>query len=165
MASDCKSPRKKKGKGGKERKWENKTSRKAGRKVKRQVDRQEIWHSGIKRSRKKGSQTSFVGLSFSSDSKSSVDPPLVLVQDLQGPLPHPKTALNDSDLEWHLVTVASFHTSKSAIGLPTILLLPRTTALEPRICAPDRLIKSRHPSGVHGTMQSTSPRAIECEIV
>ena len=53
MASDCKSPRKKKGKGGKERKWENKTSRKAGRKAKRQVDRQKDWQTGMKRSRKK----------------------------------------------------------------------------------------------------------------
>ena len=78
MASDCKSPRKKKGKGEKERKWENKTSRKAGRKAKRQVDRQKDWQTGMKRSRKKGSQRSFVGLSFSSDSKSGVDPPLVL---------------------------------------------------------------------------------------
>ena len=78
MASDCKSPRKKKGKGGKERKWENKTSRKAGRKAKRQVDRQKDWQTGMKRSRKKGSQRSFVGLSFSSDSKLGVDPPLVL---------------------------------------------------------------------------------------
>ena len=78
MASDCKSPRKKKGKGGKERKWENKTSRKAGRKAKRQVDRQKDWQTGMKRSRKKGSLRSFVGHSFLSDSKLGVDPPLVL---------------------------------------------------------------------------------------
>ena len=72
MASDCKSPRKKKGKGGKERKWENKTSRKAGRKAKRQVGRQKNWQTGMKRSRKKGSLRSYIGL------KSGVDPPLVL---------------------------------------------------------------------------------------
>ena len=51
---------------------------KAGRKAKRQVDRQKDWLTGMKRSRKKGSQRSFVRLSFLSDSKSGVDPPLVL---------------------------------------------------------------------------------------
>ena len=66
-----------------------------------------------------------------------------------------------SNLEWHLVTVASFQTSKSAIGLPTILLLPKTTALAPLICTSERLMRSRQPSGVQGTMQSTSPRAVE----
>jgi len=60
MASDCKSPRKKRGKRGKERKWEDKTSPKAGRKTERQAgghkyelkDRQ----AGTKTSRQKGRQ-------------------------------------------------------------------------------------------------------------
>ena len=67
MASDCKSPRNKKGKGGKERKLQEKTSPRAGRKAERQADRQED----------KQTEISFVELSISSDSKSEVDPPLV----------------------------------------------------------------------------------------
>jgi len=39
MASDCKSPRKKKGKRGKERYWEDKRSPKADRKAERQAGR------------------------------------------------------------------------------------------------------------------------------
>ena len=62
MASDCKSPRKKKEKWGKEGKWEDQTSCKAGRKAERQVDRHKDWQTG-----KKGRQKSFVGLSILSD--------------------------------------------------------------------------------------------------
>ena len=71
MASDCKSPRKKRGKGGKERKWEDKTSLKAGRKAERQAGR----HKDEQTERQ--TERRFVGLSILSDSKSGVDPPLV----------------------------------------------------------------------------------------
>ena len=67
MASDCKSPRKKEGKEGKRKKWEDETSPKAGRKAERQAGR----HKDEQTERR------FVGLSILSDSKSSVDPPLV----------------------------------------------------------------------------------------
>ena len=67
MASDCKSPRKKKGKRGKERKWKDKTSPKAGREAERQA-------GGHKDEQ---TERSFVRLSILSDSKSGVDPPLV----------------------------------------------------------------------------------------
>ena len=71
MASDCKSPRKKRGKRGKERKWEDKTSPKAGRKAERQA-------GGLKDEQiERQTERSFVGLSILSDSKSGVDPPLV----------------------------------------------------------------------------------------
>lgn len=39
-------------------------------------------------------------------------------------------------LEWHTVTVAWFHFNKSAIGDPTILLRPRTTAVLPATDTP-----------------------------
>jgi len=71
--------------------------------------------------------------------------------------------------EWQTVTVALFHLSSSAIGVPTILLRPRTTAVLPSILTPvlqncDMLdlfytfqltcgyffINSRQPNGVHG---------------
>lgn len=45
-------------------------------------------------------------------------------------------------LEWQTVTVAWFHVNKLAIGAPTILLRPTTTALEPCISTPGNLIKS-----------------------
>ena len=63
MASDCKSPRKKKGKLGEERKWEEK----AGKKAERQVDRHKDWQRGKKTSRQKVRQGRYVGLSILSD--------------------------------------------------------------------------------------------------
>lgn len=45
------------------------------------------------------------------------------------------------------------------IGVPTILLLPSTTALFPVVFRFDLLISSMHPLGVHGTKISFSPRA------
>ena len=36
------------------------------------------------------------------------------------------------------------------MGVPTILLLPSTTAVAPWTVAPDRLMSSMHPLGVHG---------------
>ena len=71
MASDCKSPRKKEGKEGKRKKWEDETSPKAGRKAERQAGR----HKDEQTERQ--TERRFVGLSILSDSKSSVDPPLV----------------------------------------------------------------------------------------
>lgn len=60
-------------------------------------------------------------------------------------------------LEWHTVTVAWFHFSSSATGVPTILLRPRTTALAPAIGTPVLLINSIHPFGVHGRKPVISP--------
>lgn len=40
--------------------------------------------------------------------------------------------------EWQVVTVALFHSSRSCIGAPTILLRPTTTACLPAICTPER---------------------------
>lgn len=40
-------------------------------------------------------------------------------------------------LEWHTVTVAWFHFNRSAIGDPTILLRPKTTAFFPATDTPD----------------------------
>ena len=45
------------------------------------------------------------------------------------------------------------------IGVPTILLLPKTTALFPVVLRFDLLISSIHPLGVQGTKMSFSPRA------
>jgi len=67
MASDCKSPRKKRGKRRKERKWEDKTSPKADRKAGR--------HAGGHKNEQ--TERSFVGLSILSNSKPGVDPSLV----------------------------------------------------------------------------------------
>ena len=39
--------------------------------------------------------------------------------------------MRDSYLLWATVTVALFHLSSSAMGVPTILLLPTTTATLP----------------------------------
>lgn len=47
-------------------------------------------------------------------------------------------------LEWQTVTVALFHFNNSATGVPTILDLPRTTALAPEIATP--LLKFRKKS-------------------
>ena len=67
MASDCKSPRKEKGKWRKKRKWEDQTSGKVVRKAEKQVDRHIDWQRRRKTSTQKGSQRSFVGLSILSD--------------------------------------------------------------------------------------------------
>ncbi len=56
------------------------------------------------------------------------------------------------------MTVAWFHLSISAIGVPTILLLPRTTALAPEMVAPERRIRSRQPAGVQGRKPGGSKR-------
>ena len=68
MASDFTSPRKKKGKRGKERKWEDKTSPKAGRKAERQAGRPKDEQTERQMDRR------FVGLSILLDSKLGVDP-------------------------------------------------------------------------------------------
>ena len=78
MASDGKSPRKKRGK---ERNWEDKTSPQAVRKAERQVDRQEDEQT------ERQTETGFVGLLISSDSKSGVDPPLFRLPDAPGHYP------------------------------------------------------------------------------
>ena len=58
MASDCKSPRKKEGKEGKRKKWEDETSPKAGSKAERQAGR----HKDEQAERQM--ERSFVGLSI-----------------------------------------------------------------------------------------------------
>lgn len=45
-------------------------------------------------------------------------------------------------LEWQTVTVAWFHFNRSAIGDPTILLRPRTTAFLPAKDTPKHKIKN-----------------------
>lgn len=52
--------------------------------------------------------------------------------------------------EWQTVTVAWFQIKSWAIGEPTILLRPTTTALAPAIWTPASLISFRQPFGVHG---------------
>ena len=50
-----------------------------------------------------------------------------------------------------MVTVALCHLSNSDMGVPTILERPRTTALDPSMGTPLRLMSSRDPAGVHET--------------
>lgn len=61
--------------------------------------------------------------------------------------------------EWHTVTVAWCHLSNSAAGVPTILLLPKTTASAPLILMPDFFINSITPLGVHGRNPVMFPTA------
>ena len=51
---------------------------------------------------------------------------------------------------WQTVTVASARSSSSAIGLPTVLLRPITTACLPRKGTPVLSISFMQPCGVHG---------------
>ena len=57
------------------------------------------------------------------------------------------------------MTVAFAHFRSSAIGVPTILLLPSTIAFFPVKSNFARLMSSIHPLGVQGTKISFSPRA------
>jgi hypothetical protein len=69
-------------------------------------------------------------------------------------------------LLWHTVTVALAHFSSSEIGVPTILLLPKTTAFFPEITMPDRLINSIQPFGVQGkNPESMSPMATRPSLI
>lgn len=70
------------------------------------------------------------------------------------------TSFKSFVFEWHTVTVAWFHFKSSATGVPTILLLPRTTASAPSIFAPERFINSITPFGVQGTKAVKSPIAV-----
>ena len=51
---------------------------------------------------------------------------------------------------WHIVTVALACKSSSAIGLPTVLLRPITTACLPLRSTPVLSISFMQPHGVHG---------------
>ncbi len=53
--------------------------------------------------------------------------------------------------EWQMVTVASWCSSSSAIGLPTMSLRPITTARRPATTMPSRFSSSITPSGVQAT--------------
>src|SRR2546425_4216628 len=53
-------------------------------------------------------------------------------------------------LVWQMVTVAFRFNSSNAVGLPTMLLRPTTTALAPSIRTPARSSSSTIPLGVHG---------------
>uniref|UniRef100_A0A6B0U3R5 Putative secreted protein n=1 Tax=Ixodes ricinus TaxID=34613 RepID=A0A6B0U3R5_IXORI len=59
-------------------------------------------------------------------------------------------------LEWQVVTVAWLHSSRADIGEPTILLRPSTTARDPAMVTPERLMSSRQPLGVQGTKKPSS---------
>lgn len=61
--------------------------------------------------------------------------------------------------EWHTETVAWFHFRSSDAGVPTILLLPRTTASDPAMVVPLLLISSITPLGVQGRKDDRSPTA------
>lgn len=67
--------------------------------------------------------------------------------------------------EWATVTVASAHLSSSDIGVPTILLRPITTAYEPAIGVPVRLISSMQPFGVQGKKPDMSPVATRPSLI
>ena len=58
---------------------------------------------------------------------------------------------------WQTVTVASRprRSSSDAIGLPTMLLRPITTACAPAVSMPDRTSISTMPAGVHGSSVSS----------
>lgn len=71
-----------------------------------------------------------------------------------------QTSLRCSVFEWQTVTVAWFHLSSSAQGVPTILDRPNTTASFPTMLMPVRLINSRTPFGVQGRRPPKSPTAI-----
>ena len=53
--------------------------------------------------------------------------------------------------EWHTVTVAFSRNSKSAMGLPTMLLRPSTTARRPATGTLAARSMARQPAGVQGT--------------
>ena len=63
--------------------------------------------------------------------------------------------------EWQIVTVASppapGRSRSAAMGRPTIVLRPITTACAPRVSTPLRSSSSRTPIGVHGTNPLRSP--------
>lgn len=59
--------------------------------------------------------------------------------------------------EWQTVTVQWCHFRRSAIGEPTILLRPTTTALAPSIFTPLLLMSSMQPYGVQGNIPLKSP--------
>lgn len=58
------------------------------------------------------------------------------------------------------MTVAWFHFSSSAQGVPTILERPNTTASLPAMAIPVRLMSSSTPFGVQGNRPLKSPTAI-----
>mmetsp|Transcript_20702 Transcript_20702/g.52420 ORF Transcript_20702/g.52420 Transcript_20702/m.52420 type:complete len:256 (+) Transcript_20702:122-889(+) len=59
--------------------------------------------------------------------------------------------------EWHTVTVAFSFIRQRAMGRPTILDRPSTTAFLPFISTPDRLSSSMQPKGVQGTNSGSRP--------
>lgn len=63
--------------------------------------------------------------------------------------------------EWHSVTVALRFVKRAAIGFPTSLLRPITTALFPSILNPVLLISSTQPRGVQGMRNSSEVLSIK----
>jgi hypothetical protein len=61
--------------------------------------------------------------------------------------------------EWAMVTVALRWRRSSAIGLPTMLLRPMTTARAPSSATPVWSSRRMHPSGVHGTSVGAPARS------
>ena len=67
------------------------------------------------------------------------------------------TAARSRVREWQCVTVAFAASSSCAIGLPTRIERPSTTALAPSSSRPASLSSSITPAGVHGTIASSRP--------
>jgi len=68
-------------------------------------------------------------------------------------------------LLWHWVTVASLFLSMAATGLPTMSLLPRTTARVPSIGTPVDSSKRMTPAGVHGANSGSEAREERCPML
>ena len=68
-------------------------------------------------------------------------------------------------LLWHWVTVASLFLSMAATGLPTMSLLPRTTARKPSTETPVDSSKRMTPVGVHGANKGTEAREERCPML
>lgn len=68
-------------------------------------------------------------------------------------------------LLWHWVTVASLFLSMTATGLPTMSLLPRTTARRPSIETPVDSSKRITPVGVHGANKGSEAREERCPML
>lgn len=60
-------------------------------------------------------------------------------------------------LEWQTVTVALAFNKRREIGIPTMLLRPKTTAFLPATSTPERFSNSMHPLGVQGTKSGSWP--------
>lgn len=68
-------------------------------------------------------------------------------------------------LLWHWVTVASLFLSMAATGLPTMSLLPNTTARRPSGETPVDSSKRMTPAGVHGANKGSEAREERCPIL